>query len=306
VNTHAPARRTRWLVSAAIVLIAAIPVRAQMTGVPSAGYTQEPGMPASTMPAALRGIGFDQHLDERVPLDAAFTDETGRQVRLGDYFGRRPVVMVFAYYECPMLCTVALNGLSSALSVLSLEPGKDFEIVTVSFDPHDTPAGARAKKAGYIERYTHSGASTAWHFLTGDEANIKRVTAAAGFRYQWDVDTKQFAHPTGVIVLTADGRLARYLFGIEYGPRDLRYALVDASDGKVGSPVDSLLLYCFHYDPMTGRYGLVIMRAIRLAGAATVLALGTFIVIMVRREKRGARRTSNREPGTRNLEPGTR
>jgi protein SCO1/2 len=185
-----------------------------------------------------------------------------------------------------MLCTQVINGLASALGVLSLEPGKDFEIVTVSFDPRDTPASASAKKATYLDRYKRPGARTAWHFLTGEPASIERLTRAAGFRYVWDDKTQQFAHPTGVIVLTPDGRLARYLFGIEYGPRDLRLALVEASAGKVGSPVDTLLLFCYHYDPMTGRYGLVIMRAMRIAGAATVLALGGFIVLMLRREKR--------------------
>ncbi len=294
------------VICAASMFVAPRSSAAQMTGVPApgGGFRQDPGMPASAIPPALRGIGFDQRLNERVPLDAVFTDETGQSVRLGDYFGQRPVVMVFAYYECPMLCTMALNGLGSALNVLSLEPGRDFEIVTISFDPKDTPAAASAKKARYIERYKHDGAAAAWHFLTGDQASIERVTAAAGFRYAWDEDTKQFAHPTGVIVLTPDGRFARYLFGIEYGPRDLRYAIVEASDGKVGSPVDSLLLYCFHYDPMTGRYGLVIMRAMRLAGAATVIALATFIGIMVRREKRQNRRAPE-EPSTTNHESGT-
>src|SRR5205807_7433340 len=168
---------------------------------------------------------------------------------------------------------------------LSLAPGKDFEIVTVSFNPRDTPATASAKKAVYLERYTRDGAARAWHFLSGDEPSIDRLTKAAGFRYVWDAQTKQFAHPTGVIVLTPDGRLARYLFGIEYGPRDLRYALVEASNGRVGTAVDALLLYCYHYDPMTGRYGLVVMRAMRIAGAATVLVLGAFIFVMIRREK---------------------
>ena len=218
-------------------------------------------MTSSTMPAPLREIGFDQNLDTHVPLDTPFMDESGRAVKLGDYFGTRPVVMVFAYYDCPMLCTMVINGLASALDVLSLEPGKDFEIVTVSFDPRDTPATAAAKKAAYIARYKQPGAAAAWHFLTGDQPSIDRLTKAAGFRYVWDKETKQFAHPTGVIVLTPDGRLARYLFGIEYGPRDLRYAIVEASNGKVGSAVDSLLLYCYHYDPTTGRYGVAIMRA---------------------------------------------
>jgi len=263
-------------------------LRAQMTGAPTAGYKLEPGITSSTMPRPLREIGFDQNLDQYVPLDVPFRDESGRTVRLADYFGSRPVVLVFAYYDCPMLCTQVINGLSTALNILSLAPGKDFEIVTVSFNPRDTPATASAKKAVYLERYTRDGAARAWHFLSGDEPSIDRLTKAAGFRYVWDAETKQFAHPTGVIVLTADGRLSRYLFGIEYGPRDLRYALVEASAGSVGNAADTLLLYCYHYDPMTGRYGFVVMRAVRIAGAATVLALVSFIIVMVRKEKRAA------------------
>ena len=263
-------------------------LRAQMTGAPTAGYKLEPGITSSTMPRPLREIGFDQNLDQYVPLDVPFRDESGRTVRLADYFGSRPVVLVFAYYDCPMLCTQVINGLSTALNLLSLAPGKDFEIVTVSFNPRDTPATASAKKAVYLERYTRDGAARAWHFLSGDEPSIDRLTKAAGFRYVWDAETKQFAHPTGVIVLTPDGRLSRYLFGIEYGPRDLRYALVEASAGGVGNAVDTLLLYCYHYDPMTGRYGFVVMRAVRIAGAATVLALASFIIVMVRKEKRAA------------------
>ena len=263
-------------------------LRAQMTGAPTAGYKLEPGITSSTMPRPLREIGFDQNLDQYVPLDVPFRDESGRTVRLADYFGSRPVVLVFAYYDCPMLCTQVINGLSTALNILSLAPGKDFEIVTVSFNPRDTPATASAKKAVYLERYTRDGAAQAWHFLSGDQPSIDRLTKAAGFRYVWDAETKQFAHPTGVIVLTPDGRLSRYLFGIEYGPRDLRYALVEASAGGVGNAVDTLLLYCYHYDPMTGRYGFVVMRAVRIAGAATVLALASFIIVMVRKEKRAA------------------
>ena len=262
----------------------ATPAHAQMNGAPTAGYKLEPGISSAGVPKALREIGFDQHIDARIPLDVPLRDETGRPVAIGDYFGKRPVVLLFAYYDCPMLCTQVLNGLSTALGVLSLAPGQDFEIVTVSFNPHDTPEAARAKKAIYIERYKKAGAAQAWHFLTGDRPAIDRLTKAAGFKYAWDADTKQYAHPTGVIVLTPDGRLARYLFGIEYGPRDLRYAIVEASAGRVGNAVDTLLLYCYHYDPETGRYGLAIMRTIRVAAAGTVLALAGFIIVMVRRE----------------------
>ena len=275
---------------------------AQMASGPAtAGYKQEPGIVSTALPAPLREIGFDQYIDQRVPLDTTLRDESGATVRLGDYFGKKPVVLVFAYYDCPMLCTQVINGLSSALGVMSLNPGRDFEIVTVSFNPRDTPAAAAAKKANYLERYRRPGAAAGWHFLTGDQANIDRLTKAAGFRYAWDAETRQYAHPSGVIVLTPDGRLSKYLFGIEYGPRDLRLGIVEASAGKVGTPVDSLLLYCYHYDPMTGRYGLAIMRAIRMAGAATVLAIGAFIVVMVRRERRRGIRTVN----PRTLNPGT-
>ena len=196
------------------------------------------------------------------------------------------MVLAFVYYDCPLLCMQVLNALASALDVLSLQPGKDFDVVTISFDPREKPPLAAAKKAAALQRYQRPGAEAAWHFLTGEPAAIERATRAAGFRFVWDEQLKQFAHPTGIIVLTPEGHVARYLFGIEYGPRDLRFAIVDASAGKIGSPIDSFLLYCYHYDPMTGRYGLVVMRAIRLAGAATVLALGTFIVVMVRRERR--------------------
>ena len=268
------------------VLSAPQALHAQMASGPAgAGFKREPGVVSSQLPRALREIGFDQNIDRRVPLDTAFRDEAGATVHLGDYFGKKPVVLVFAYFDCPMLCTQVINGLSSALGVMSLNPGQDFEIVTVSFNPHDTPASATAKKAVYLERYKRAGAAEGWHFLTGDQPSIDRLTKAAGFRYVWDAETKQYAHPSGVIVLTPDGRLSRYLFGIEYGPRDLRFGIVEASAGKVGTPVDALLLYCYHYDPMTGRYGLVIMRAMRMAGAATVLALGAFIIVMFRRER---------------------
>ena len=287
------------LLCAAALLNPVTPAFAQMTAAPaSAGFKREAGTPSSQLPKALREIGFDQRLDERLPLDTPLRDEAGGAVNLGDYFGKRPVVLVFAYYDCPMLCTLAINGLSSALNVLSLNPGTDFEIVTISIDPRDTPAAAALKKAGYLDRYKRAGAAEAWHFFTGDQPSIDRLTRSAGFRYAWDQETKQFAHPTGIIVLTPDGRMSRYLFGIEYGPRDLRLAIVEASSGKVGSAVDSLLLYCYHYDPMTGRYGLAIMRTMRIAGAATVLALGGLIVVMLRRERRTPNRTLNQEPGT--------
>jgi protein SCO1/2 len=195
------------------------------------------------------------------------------------------VVLAFVYYDCPMLCTQVLSAMTGALGLLSLEAGRDFEVVVVSFDPRETPAMAAARRAVVVERYGRPGAGAGFHFLTGEPASIERATRAAGFRYVWDEETRQFAHPAGIVVLTPDGRLARYLFGLEYGARDLRLALVEASEGRVGSVVDRVLLYCYHYDPMRGRYGLVVMRALRLAGVATVLAIGSFIVVMVRRER---------------------
>jgi protein SCO1/2 len=256
-----------------------------MGGTTAVGYKREAGMPSSSMPAPLREIGFDQNIGQRLPLETPVVDESGRTVRIGSYFSTRPVILLFAYYSCPMLCTQVINGLASAVGVLSLKPGRDFEVVVVSFDPRDTPQTSKTKKDQYLQRYTAAGAEAATHFVTASEPAIERLTKSAGFRYVWDKETQQFAHPTGVIVLTPDGRMARYLFGIEYGPRDLRLALVEASSGQVGSAVDTLLLYCYHYDPMTGRYGVAILRTLRIAGASTVLALGTFVFVMFRREK---------------------
>jgi len=279
---------TRLAALVGVLALAAAPALAQMTGAPSVGYKREPGMSASTVPAPLREIGFDQNIGQHLPLDAQVVDENGRTTRIGSYFGARPVVLVFAYYSCPMLCTQVINGLASAVGVLSLQPGRDFDVVVVSFDPRDTPVTAAVKKAQYLERYTNAGAATGSHFLTASPASIATLTHAAGFRYVWDEQTQQFAHPTGVLVLTPDGRIARYLFGIEYGPRDLRFALVEASAERLGNAADALLLYCYHYDPMTGRYGFAVMRAMRVAGASTVLALGAFVFVMLRRERRGA------------------
>jgi protein SCO1/2 len=271
-------------------LLAAAPARAQISGTPAPGYRQNAGLPASAVPAPLREVGFDQRVGERIPLDAGFRDEAGRAIRLGDYFGSKPVLLAFVYYDCPMLCTQVLSAMTAALGLLSLDAGGDFEVVVVSFDPKETPGLAAARRSTVVERYGRPGAGAGFHFLTGEPASIERVTSAAGFRYVWDEETQQFAHPAGLIVLTPDGRLARYLFGLEYGARDLRLALVEASEGRVGSVVDSILLYCYHYDPMRGRYGLVVMRALRLAGAATVVAIGSFIVVMVRRERSASRR----------------
>ncbi|MGE5245945.1 MAG: SCO family protein [Betaproteobacteria bacterium] len=272
--------------AAALALPAAAPASAQMSAGPaSAGYKIEAGTSASAVPSTLREVGFDQNLDQQVPLDIAFRDESGRTVRLGDYIGTKPVVLALVYFDCPMLCTQVLNGLVSSLETLKMNVGREFNVVTVSFDPREKPALAAAKKATYLERYGRPGAESGWHFLTGDQPSIDRLTKAVGFRYVWDAQLKQFAHPTGIMVLTPQGRIARYLFGIEYWPRDLNFALIDATQGRIGSPVEQVLLYCYHYDPSTGRYGLAIVRTLRIAGAATVLLLGGFILIMIRKER---------------------
>jgi protein SCO1 len=243
---------------------------------------------ADERPSILREIGFDQHMGASVPPDILLRDESGSSVRLGDYFGRRPVVLSLNYYSCPMLCTVTLNGLASALDVLTYTAGKEFEVVTVSFDPREKPDLAAQKKKAYLQRYRRPGAAEGWHFLTGDQADIDRLTKAVGFRYAWDAETRQFAHPAGVIVLTPEGKVARYLFGIDYAPKDLRFAVIEASAGRIGTPIDQIVLACYRYDPMTGRYGAAIMGIIRAGGLVTLLALGAFITVMLRREHAAA------------------
>jgi protein SCO1 len=244
------------------------------------------GVPASEVPAALREVGFDQHLNQMLPLDTEFTDETGRTVRIGDYFGTRPVVLAFVYYGCPMLCLQSLSSLAATLGVMSEHPGQDFEVVSISIDPRETPALAREKKTHYVERSGKPSIAKGWHYLTGREENIRRLTHAAGFRYVWDESVQQYAHPAGIVIATPGGKVSRYLFGIDYGARDLRLAVLDASEEKISSPLKKALLYCYHYDLATGRYTLAIMRIVQIAGAATVLLLGTMIIVWTRRERR--------------------
>jgi len=237
------------------------------------------------LPPALRGVGLEQHLDAALPLELPFRDENGAAVRLGDYFGHGPVILALVYYECPMLCTEVLNGLVKSLGVLSFEVGKDLSVVAVSFEPHDTPALAAAKKASVLARYGRPQASAGWHFLVGDEPAISRLAETVGFHYAYDAANRQYAHATAIMLVTPDGRLSRYLYGVEYSPRDLRLGLVEASANRIGSVVDQVLLFCFHYDPAVGKYGAVVMNLVRLGGVATVLALGTAIVVLRRRER---------------------
>ena len=241
--------------------------------------------PRPATPGVLQEIGFDQRLGESVPLDLAFSDETGRSVKLSDYFGKKPVVLSLVYYQCPMLCTISLNGLAGALEVLSFVPGQEFEVVTVSFDPVETPVLAAAKKKAYMARYKRPEAHAGWHFLTGSKESVEALTRAVGFRYVWDEATKQFAHPAGLLVLTPEGKISHYLFGVEYAPKDLRLALVDAAKGRIGNLADQLLLYCYQYDPQTGRYSASILNVVRLGGALTVLGLGAFILTATRKRR---------------------
>jgi len=260
-------------------LLAAAPARAQA---PPAG------MPASSQPQILREVGYDQRLGESVPMDIVLRDETGAAVSLRDAIAGKPTVLSLVYYECPMLCTLTLNGLVGALSALPFEPGREFSLLTVSFDDRERPEQAAARKRAYLARYKHPSAEKSWRFLTGDRESLRRLTDAVGFRYAWDDRTKQFAHPAGVLVLTGDGRIARYLYGVEYAPKDLRLGLVEAGQGRIGSPVDRLLLYCYQYDPAQGRYGAVVMRIVRVGGLVTMIGLGGFVMVMLRRERRQA------------------
>ncbi len=245
-------------------------------------------IPASTMPSALRGVGLDQKLGTQVPLDLGFRDEQGDPVSLERYFGGRPVILALVYYECPMLCSLQLSGLVRSLRALTLNPVEDFEVVTISFDPGETPAVATQKKAAYLERYARAGAEAGWHFLTGAEESIQALTRAVGFRYAYDPKTDEYSHAAGIVVLTPEGRISRYFYGIEYPARDLRLGLVEASGNRIGSFVDQALLFCFHYDPLEGKYNLAIMNGLRVGGLATVLILGGFVFGALRRDRRKA------------------
>lgn len=264
-----------------LLLAFASPATAQL-----AAYNQANSYspPASYNPFS--EVGIDQRLNEQVPLDLTFRDEAGRTVHLRDYFGDKPLILSLAYYDCPMLCSLVVNGLIRTLRTLSFSAGNEFNVLTVSFNPKETPPMAAIKKQTALQSYSRPGAEAGWHFLTGDEDAIQRLTQAVGFRYQYDEKSKQYAHASGIIILTPQGKVSRYFYGIEYAPRDVRLGLVEASAGKIGSPVDQVLLLCFHYDPTTGKYGFLITSGLRVAAAATVLALGAFMLISSRRDRR--------------------
>ncbi len=270
---------------------AALAQPGQLLGPPQPTRTMQDSNLKPALPGALLGVGIDQKLDQQVPLNLMFKDEAGRLVPLSTYFqSGKPVLLALVYYRCPMLCTQILNGVAGSLKAISLDPGKDFEVVAVSFDPKDTPETAAAKKQMYLRRYARPNTSNGWHLLTGDEANIKALTDTVGYHYKYDPATDQFAHASGIMVLTPEGRLSRYFYGVEYQPRDVRLGLVEASQNKIGSPVDQILLFCYHYDPVTGKYGTVVMNLVRFAGATFTLVCGVFLFIFLRRDVRNDRR----------------
>ena len=284
-------------------LISPLTASAQM-GVPRGSsplYNSRPYSPSTPngLPKTLSDVGIDQKLDDQLPLALEFRNERDEVVKLGDYFGTKPVVLSLVYYQCPMLCNQVLNGMASAFRVMSFKAGEEFEVVTVSFDSRETSTLAAAKKRTYVDYLPEDkrrDATKGWHFLTGDETNIKRLTDAVGFRYHFDEATNQFAHASAIYVATPEGKLARYFYGIEYAPRDLRLGLIEASKNKIGSPVDQLLLYCYHYDPATGKYGAVVINMIRLGGVATLMAMVTLFFLLRRYSADRIRLPDSRTP----------
>ena len=251
---------------------------------------------ADSRPAALQEVAFDQRVNEQVPLDLVFRDETGSPVRLGQYFDSRPVILVLVYYHCRDLCPLLLDGVVRTLRGISLGSGDQYHLLVVSFDPRDTPRIAAAKKTDLAHQYGRAGTATGWHFLTGEEATIQSLTRAVGFHYTYDAATEQFGHAAGLVVLSPHGRIYRYMYGIDFSPRDLRLSLVEASGNKIGSVIDQVLLFCYHYDPATGKYSLLILKVVRLAGLATVGGLAAFIITMWRRDRRRTIETAGGAP----------
>jgi protein SCO1 len=257
------------------------------------------GPPSNLRPPHLENVGIDQHLDTQIPLSLTFTDDAGRSVKLGEYFGKKPLILNLVYYNCTMLCGEELAGLASAMKLVKFDLGKEFEVVTVSFDPRETPAIAAAKKKDFVERYGRPGAADGWHFLTGSAESINALANAVGFKYQYDPKTNQYAHATAIMILTPQGHISRYLYGVDFPPKDLRMGLVEASQKKIGNPVDQVLLYCYHYDPATGKYGAVISNILKLGGGITIVFLGGLLLILFRLDKAASRRMARTrgEPG---------
>ena len=245
--------------------------------------------PANVRPPYLQNVGIEQHLDAQVPAGLAFTDESGRLVKLGDYFGKKPLILNLVYYRCPMLCGEVLSGLTGAMKMIKFNAGNEYDVITVSFDPKETPQAAAEKKQEYLKRYGRPGAANGWHFLTGSADSINALTKSVGFQYQYDPKINQYAHATAIMVLTPGGRISRYFYGVDFPPKDLRMGLVEASSGKIGNPVDQVLLYCYHYDPATGKYGAVVSNMLKVGAGLTIVLLGGMLVIFFRLEKSASR-----------------
>jgi len=272
-------KKGRAIVGFAALALAASAAHAQ--SVPS-----NVGPTAATMPAALQNVGFEPQLNAQMPLDLPFRDESGRSVQLGEYFGQKPVVLAFVYYGCPMLCNQVQQGVVGALRMLSFNPGIDYQVVFISFDSRETPDLAAEKKKVAVSHFRRSGTEAGWHFLTGSVDSIDAATRAANFRYNFSAKTNLFSHASGVMVLTPDGRISRYFYGVEYPGRDMRLGLVEASAGKIGTPIDHVLLFCYQYDPSTATYSTAILRIIRLGGVLTILCIVGGILVFRRREVR--------------------
>ena len=255
----------------------------------TAAQFTDPMQNVGVRPELLKEVGVDQKLNDSIPLNLTFRDEHGNPVELAQYFGSKPVILSLVYYNCPMLCTQVLNGLDRSLQLIPMEIGKDFNVVTVSIDPTERPVLAEAKQAMYAGMYGRPGAAQGWHFLTGDEPEIKQLADSVGFRYAYDPASKQYAHASAIMLLTPEGKISRYFYGITYPARDLRLGLDEASEGKIGSPVDQVLLFCYHYDPHTGKYGLIVSRVIQISGLLTILIGGIFLIVLFRGENRTLR-----------------
>ena len=275
--------RMRTRANATRVLLLSV-LAALSASIASAAQTQYPTQNIDVRPELLKDVGIDQRLNDSIPLDLTFRDEVGQTVKLRQFFGDKPVILSLVYYNCPMLCTQVLSGMERSLKDVPMDIGKQFNVVTVSIDPTEEPALAAAKRALYTGLYGRPGAAQGWHFLTGDEAQIRQLASAAGFRYAYDPQTKQFAHASAIMILTPDGKISRYFYGIQYASRDLRLGLVEASNGKIGTPVDQILLFCYHYDAATGKYSVLISRILKAAGVFTILVIGIGIFLLARSE----------------------
>ena len=286
-NSTAITKAARIAAAALLCLAALTPSLAQVSR-----YDEKQIGNTNEKPNILNGVGIAQHLNQQLPLDLTFTDDAGKQVQLASYFTSKPAILALVYYQCPMLCSEELNGLTSALQMVSLVPGSDFNVIVVSIDPTEGTDLAAAKKRSYLRRYGHPDTAAGWHFMTGTQPNIDALTRAVGFGYVKipgpDGKLTQFAHASSIQIVTPQGKLAQYYMGVEYSPKDIRLGLVEASNNHIGSPVDNILTYCYHYDPQTNKHSLIVARVVQLGGAMTLVMLGGFMWIMFRRDYRAA------------------